>query len=171
MVVNRQRGSGFGEAKLRDLSIDVINNSFVFFWLDTAGAVDETAAGFQELNRRLDDPALKMLHPREVLRSQTPSHVGASPDYSGVGARNIDKNCIKSFRLERRSVLKPIDQDNFRINDAESDQVLLESAKSDLVIIAGHEVPLIFHFLRHVSGFAAGCRTGIENHFPRLRIE
>ena len=44
MVVNGNRRSGFGEVKLRDLSIDGINDSFVFFWLDAAGAVNEATA-------------------------------------------------------------------------------------------------------------------------------
>ena len=112
-----------------------------------------------------------MLHPREVLRSQTPSHIRASTDDPGVRARNIDQDCIECFGLEWRGVLKPIDQDNCGIDDPEPDQVLLEPGESELVIVTDHEAPLILHFLRHVSRFSAGRRTGIENHFPRFGIQ
>src|SRR6202011_3746561 len=107
-----------------NLLVDIIDDSFVFFRFDAAGAVDETAAGFQELNRRLYDSTLLIVHSREILRSQTPSHVRASADDPGVCTRNIDQDGIECFGLERRCVLKPIDQNNRRINETEPAQIL-----------------------------------------------
>lgn len=100
MIVDWHRRPGFREAYLRDLSVDIIGDSFVFFRFDAASAVNEPTAGLQELNGCLDDPPLKMLHPRKVLRSQTPSDIGPPPDHPGICARNVDEDCIESFRLE-----------------------------------------------------------------------
>ena len=115
MVANRHRRSALREAKLRDVLIDIVDDSFVFFWFNAAGAVYETAAGLQVPNRSFDNSGLKILHPRKVLRSQAPSHICASTDDSGIGTRSIDKDRIERFRFERGSVLKPIHQNNIAI--------------------------------------------------------
>ena len=98
-----------------------------------------------------------MLHPREVLRSQTPSDIRASPNHPGVRAGNIHQDGVECFRLERRGVLQPIDRNNGEIADAEPDQILLQAGQADLVIVTGHQTPLIFHFLRQVPALPPGA--------------
>ena len=102
MVMHWHRGPGLYEAESGNLTVDFCDDAFVFFRFNAACAVDEAAAGFQELNRCLDDPPLKVLHPGKVLRGQAPSNIGASPDDPGVGAWNIHQNGIEGFRLKRR---------------------------------------------------------------------
>src|SRR5437870_2667406 len=106
--------------------INVVDDPFVFFWFDTAGAVHEASAGLQELNRCLYYPTLQMLHSREILWRQAPSDICSSTDNPGIRARRIDQDRIERFRLERRRVLEPVCQDNCAIADAKANQILLE---------------------------------------------
>src|ERR1700746_3719917 len=136
MIVNRHRGSGFHKAKFGDMLIDVVDDSLVFFRLDAAGAVHAASASLQDLNRCLHYPALELVDEREILRRQAPSHIGSSPNNSGICARSVDQDCIERFGLERRCVLKPVRRDNGGIADTKTDQILLETSKSRLVVIA-----------------------------------
>src|ERR1700730_19200522 len=112
-----------------------------------------------------------MLHPREVLRGKAPSNISASPDVPGIRAWDVHQDRIEGFRIKWRRVLQPIEQDNCGVADTKPDQVLLEARETEVVVITGDEDSLIFHALRHVSRFAAGCCTSIENDFPRFRIQ
>src|SRR5271166_2181162 len=46
MVMDWHRGLGLYEAELRNLTVDVCDDTFVFFRLNAAGTVDKATAGF-----------------------------------------------------------------------------------------------------------------------------
>jgi hypothetical protein len=46
MVMDWHGGLGFYEAELRNLTVDVCDDTFIFLRLNAAGTVDEATAGF-----------------------------------------------------------------------------------------------------------------------------
>src|SRR5262245_15123405 len=85
-VAERQRISFRFQTQGRQLGKELANDMFVFFWLKTACAVNQSAAGLQQTEYSACDGQLFVRHSSEIFRSQSPSHIDASAHYSGVCA-------------------------------------------------------------------------------------
>src|SRR5437868_2539210 len=94
-IAKRDDGFLFVEAKKRKFFQNRVNDFFVFFRLQAAGAVNQNAAAFQQRNDFSDDAKLFRGHAREVVWSQAPAEVDAAAHHAGIAARNIDQDSIK----------------------------------------------------------------------------
>src|SRR4051812_32882879 len=83
---NRYLVDQFQKRKRTENSRD---DAFIFFRLDTAGAVNQRAAGLEQWNRGPHDFELFVGHARKILRRQAPANVDAAAHHASVAARSV----------------------------------------------------------------------------------
>jgi hypothetical protein len=114
------------------------NDVLVFLLFQATGAVDQSAAWFEEGGGASEKSELLGWHSEEILVGETPPDIDSASEHAGIGAGCVDENPIKSLVGQGAFGLHGIGLEHRCDLDAHSLKVGFESVQSGLVQIAGH---------------------------------
>ncbi len=135
----------------------------VFLRLQTAGGIDDPAAGLDPAGRLGQQGLLNRGESRQFRWFQAPAQFHPAAQDSGVGAGRIDQNSREAFPGRGQ------DGDVGHVGDAQPGAVFAQQRQPVLGRVMGDDVAGVLHELRGPGRFAAGSGTEVEEGFTGLR--